>query len=479
MNINDYRRAMDRIAPDDKLKERIMNQKNIKKKHTPARRVLTVALAAALTAACLITVALAASPELRTAVLSFFRMEEREQVPNSSAKPDGPDVSNAEIGELVKAQYIKMDSYRYGYSSGLLNNLTWSEDWKTLLDYKFWEVKDNELIPVEVDMQTSQIDITYNGIRYQGEFWWFVHEGQLDFFTADNRTIDTDGEREWDWNFSFVPGRNDVLLLRLSTGRHIEYVEYPFLYHLNTGETEDLFAGVDPAVLAQSDGAIWSDDLRLALITGHASEEFPYGHEWLYDRETGTLTDVSTLGGIGAETAVFADDNTLVLTTYTTSGEDMNPQTVTGYAYDIPSGTLRKTLDEVHYYHWWEENPYGAQLFGSRCVLIDQEGQVQVVDLKTGAQTSVEGFTFQKGDKFTVSPSHNKVLYFAMDPEVEGLGITKLGMIDLEKSSFIAFDREGYENLYEGGIGWDDDNTVSIRAHTQDDETHYLLLYQF
>ena len=47
MNINDYRRAMDKVAPDDTLKERIMNQK--KKTYRPARRVLTVALAAALT----------------------------------------------------------------------------------------------------------------------------------------------------------------------------------------------------------------------------------------------------------------------------------------------------------------------------------------------------------------------------------------------------------------------------------------------
>ena len=253
MNINDYRRAMDRLAPDAKLKERIMNQ--TKRKHSPARRMFTVALAAALSAACLVTAALAASPELRTAVLSFFRMEEREQVPNSSADPEGPDVSNAEIGELVKAQYIKMDKH-YGMSGSLLTDLTWSEDRKVLQDAKFWEIKDNELIPVEVDMQTGAVDITHDGIHYQGEFWWFIYEGNLDYFTADNRTIDEDAEREWDWNFSLIPGRNDVLLLHLSTGRQMEYVEYPFLYHLDTGETEDLFGGVDPAVLAESDGAI-------------------------------------------------------------------------------------------------------------------------------------------------------------------------------------------------------------------------------
>ena len=143
-----------------------MNQ--TKRTYTPARRVFTIALAAALSVTCLATAALAASPELRTAVLSFFRMEEREQVPSGSVSPDGPDLSQADIGELVKAQYIKMDSRRYGFSNGLLTDLTWDEDWKTLQDAKFWEPRDGELVPVEVDMHASKVDITFRDLHYQG-----------------------------------------------------------------------------------------------------------------------------------------------------------------------------------------------------------------------------------------------------------------------------------------------------------------------
>ena len=90
MNINHYRGAMDRIVPDAELKERIMKQTEQNHARVPARRVLAGALAAVLTAACLATAAFAASPELRTAVLSFFRMEEHEQVPSSSVSPEGP-----------------------------------------------------------------------------------------------------------------------------------------------------------------------------------------------------------------------------------------------------------------------------------------------------------------------------------------------------------------------------------------------------
>ncbi len=484
MNINDYRRGMDRIAPDPKLKERIMRQKNTKRNYLSPRRAVNGLLAAALAMACLFTVALAASPELRTAVLSFFRMEEREQVPSSSAKPDGPDISNAEIGALVKAQYIKMDSYHYGFSNGLLTDLIWSDDYKTLLDAKFWEPRDGELIPVEVDMQTSQVDITHNDIHYQGEFWWFIRDGQLDFFHGDNRTIDEDGEHEWDWNLSLVPGRTDVLLLCLSTGRQLEYAEYPMLYHLDTGEVEDILAGTGVDQLEYAYSYHWSEDMRRVLIlsfTGLDEQLHSWTQQtWLCDLDAGILTKPGELTDIDVYTAAFADNDTLILHSITRD-EEGTPKDVAFYSYNIPSGHTEKVLDRTPYYHYWKENPSGVMTYGSRCVLISEEGQVQVVDLKTGNRTLLDGFTFQKKDHFQLNPSGNKLLYYAyaMDSESKELGISQIGVADLEKGVFFAFDREGYENLYEGGIGWADDHTVSIRASTLDDETHYLLLYQF
>lgn len=477
MNINDYRRAMDRIAPDAGLKERIMNQ--TKRKHSSVRRVFTIALAAALSATCLVTVALAASPELRTAVLSFFRMEEREQVPNSGVSPDGPDISNAEIGALVKAQYIKMDSYRYGYSAGLLNNLTWSDDWKTLVDAKFWEARDNELIPVEVEMQTSQVNITHNDLHYQGEFYWFVRDGQLSYFAGDNRDYDEEQDIQTDWNLSPIPGRTDALILRLAIGTQMERRESSLLYHLDTGETEDLFAGVDPGVMEESDGAIWSPNARRALITGRASAEFPNGREWLYDRETRTLTDVKDLGGVGADMALFVDDDTLILPVYT-YGPEYDSEGIACWVYDIPSGQAIQTLPQSPYYREQDEDPYGViPFYGGWCMEIGEDGSACLVNLVTGERTVLENFTFQRNMDFWLNPAGNKLLYHARDSKSEGLGISQLGVIDLEQMTFIAFDREGYENLREGGICWESDNTISIEARTQDGETHYLLLYQF
>lgn len=497
MNINDYRKAMNHVIPNHELKERIMNPKSSQRRHTPVRRVLTCTLAAALMFTVLTSAALAASPKLRTAVLSFFHMDEREQLPGrdgSDSQSDisqcespgqsdisqdkdsnGPDISQAEIGDLVKAQYIQMDQ-NYGFSGSLLHNLTWSDDCKTLLDANFWEIRDNKLIPVQVTMQTNQIDITFQNIRYQGKLYWFIRNGELHFFHGTPYGVDTRPEDEW--YVETIPGHTDVVLLRLAQKRQMDYTEYPMLYHLDTGETEDILSGTGADQLEYAYNYLWSEDLCKALILcslGPGRQQ-----EWLCDLNTKTLTRLEDLTGLHEKvSAGFADNDTLILTTHTTSEDDDIWQTVTCYAYDIATGQKTKTLDETHYYQWWEAEPYGAQLFGSRCILIDQNGQVRLVDLKTGAQTVIEGFAYQTGDRFMPSPSGEKLLYYASDSETEDLGIVQLGVVDLKKGTFIAFDREGYKGLYEKGIGWSDDNTVSINATSSDDETRYLILYTF
>lgn len=488
MNINDYRKAMDHISPSNELKERIMHKKTTHRRYAPVYRVLASTLTAILMLTCVTTVALAASPELRRAVLSFFRIEEREQVPGQPDinpsdinQPDvdqpydnQPDISQTEIGSLVKAQYIKMDQ-RYGLSGGLLNNLTWSDDGRTLLEAEFWEIKDNNLVPVQVDMRTSQIDITFQDINYQGNLYWFIRNGELYYFQGSPYGVDTRPEDEW--SVEAIPRHTDVLLLKLAQGQQTDYTEYPMLFYLDTGETEDFLASTGAKQLEYAYDYSWSENMRRALILCSAGTGGL--QEWLCDLDARTLIRLDELTGMGEEvSAGFADNDTLILTTHTTSEEDETWQTITCYAYDIPTGQKTKTLDKAHYYRWWDE-PYGAQLFGSRCVLIGEDGQVRLVDLKTGMQTVVEGFTWQMGDEFMPSPSGNKLLYYSSDSKAEGLGISQLGVVDLEKGTFIAFDREGYGNLYEEGIGWSNDSTVSINARSSDGETRYLILYTF
>lgn len=479
MNINHYRGAMDRITPDAELKERIMKQTDQNHTRVPARRVLAGALAAALAVACLITAAFAASPELRAAVMSFLRIEEHEQVPSSSVSPEGPDISQTEIGASVKAQYIKMEQNTFGrgynYFSGLLADLEWSEDHRTLLSAEFVEIQDGQLVPIQAEMNTNVIDITYEDIHYQGKLYWFVRNDKL--FITRGTPLGVETRPEDEWYIEQIPGRTDAVILNLAQGRQMDYTQYPVLYHLDTGETEDILAGTGAAELEYAYSHLWSEDMRWVLISCGVGPDWQ--EDWLCGLDTKTLTQLTEATGLdGDVTANFMGHDTLILKEYFRDTEGFY-QSVTCYTLDLSSKQLVKTLDNAPYYRWFDENPNGAMLFGSRCVLIAPDGQVQVLDLGSGERTAVEGFTFQKGDKFMISPSQNKLLYYHTDPDMDGLGITQLGVLDLEKGTFIAFDREGYQNLHEEAIGWEDDNTVSINARTPDGETQYLLLYQF
>lgn len=189
MNIIDYRKAMDHISPSNELKERIMHKKTTHRRYAPVHRVLASTLIAVLMLTCVTTVALAASPELRRAVLSFFRIEEREQVPGQ------PDINPSDINQPDV-------------------NQPYDNQPETLLEAGFWEIKDNNLVPVQVDMRTSQIDITFQDINYQGNLYWFIRNGELHLFQGSPYGVDTRPEDEW--SVEAIPERTDVLLLKLA-----------------------------------------------------------------------------------------------------------------------------------------------------------------------------------------------------------------------------------------------------------------------
>lgn len=474
MNIHDYQDALNEITPDKSLRERILNRETHQKRYIFTRKAFAYALAAVMMLTCPFTVALAASPELRTAVLAFFHIAEKERLPSASVPPKEPNIIRADIGRLVKAQYIEMDR-PYGLSGGLLRDLTWSEDGRILLDAKFWEVKDDELVPLEVELHTEQLDVSYGGIRYQGELYWYVRNGKL--YSFKGAPFGADMQPEDQWSVKTLSGRTDAVMLQVTQGSQMERTESALLYHLDTGEAEDLFADIDPHVLEESDGSVWSPSARRVLLTGRAGPEYPYGREWLYDPESGELTDVRALGGVGADMAIFIDDDTLILPVWTYSPEGTR-ETIACWVYDIPSGQALQTLAPSPCCR--DESPHGIILFyGGWCMEIGQDGAACLINLVDGTRTELENFVFQEGMNFWLNPSGSKLLYYVIDQESEALNFPQLGVIDLEQMVFFAFDREGYEDLCESDICWEDDDAVSIRAKARNSETQYLLLYRF
>lgn len=393
--------------------------------------------------------AMAMSPQFRRMVYSFFRIEQAEPVPPPSQK-DGA-MTQSDIGGRVSAKYIRLEDNRYDTGFGTLHRVDWSEDGSTIKSVRFWAAED-EL--VMLDTQKSSFTATWQKETYQGEIYWCNYQGEISLYANSPRSDNS-------WYANSIPGRTDAVLLYLSRGRYEEHRSYPMLYHLDTGETEDILQAAEQEELTQADFYDWSGDLGKVIFIFFDDNK---NRCFYYDVRTKTLTDLAELTGINIRSAFFADDDTLLLLQAEGTAYSV-------FAYDPASGQLVQTLDSLKAF----DEKDGILFFGARYGLyVEPTGELSVTDLKTGTKTPVSGFTFTKGGSFLSNRSNTKFLYSAGESTSEDLGIAQLGVLDLTTGIFTAFDRKAHDSLCEWSLGWFDDDRAEIRIQQEDAAGIYL-----
>lgn len=428
--------------------------------HKTFRRALIGILAAAAVLVCTMGIAMAADPTVRAAVLTFFRLEETEQVPNPvDMEGDGsgePVVIGNEVGGQVKAQYIQWENYR--------GRVVREKDGGGYV-FRIWDAEDGVLSEQTIEARESAFSVTWRGMDYQGSIYWAVSDGELIFSgSGDDREAGTE------WYTARVSGRTDVVLLTLSQGRQSDYASYELLYHLETGEVQDILAGTGVEDLKCAYLYDWTEDLSGVIVTCQDRELLDSEKAYYCDVTAKTLTEIGTLTGTDAEQGYFADSETVIALSYT--GTECS-----AWAYDLTTGQTVQVLDQAHCYRSYDKEPYGILFCG---VYVEPSGQISLFNFKTGEKTPVDGFTLDQGGYFLTNDSNTKLLYWAADDSVEGMGISELGVLDLEDGTFIAFDREGYDAVYEWAVGWFDDSRAVVYAQDpQNSGITYLYLYEF
>ena len=471
MNWEEYKGALDRLTPPPELKGRI--QASLE---APApvsrprrRRAGLTALAAAAVLACTFLAAMAASPQLRTAVLTLFRLEEAEQVPLPTGDwPEEPELTQGTVGQQVEVQYIHLPDSGSGcdYNNNTIFQVDRADD-GSILEVHYWAIAGNELVPLETN--TTRFSTVWDSVTYTDTVYWCNYAGALFCYCSGTAGMALD----YDYHVSSISGRTDAVLLTLSQGSQMDYRQYPVLLDLESGEITDLLEGTGWEAAAPLTEVQWTDDLSAAILSSDRTG-------WYYcDRAAKTTASLNTRTGLEVFSAYFANDTTLIL--LTRSGPE-------GDCYDIwtwqpDSGTLKRTFSQLPVYSRNEEHPYGFQFFfgGGRGIYVAEDGGVSVLDLVTGGITAVEGFSLSQTDGTLLpNPSGSKVLFAGHNDQTEGLGISSLGVMDLEKGTFTLLDREHYGAVYEGVLGWFDEDRIAITAHGKDDYNQtYLYLYRF
>lgn len=446
MTRDDYRAAISRLEPDAALKERIAANLELtpcRKARPSMRRVLTGVLAAVIVLASLTGIAMAASPEIRRAVLSFFHIDEVERVPSGAEALGSEPLAGTKIGDRVTAWYIDMDFDGVFFPEKVRLNEDGSVD--AFID---WVVDGGTLTAYEYAPEKVSFSVTWRSAEYLGDVYYCIHGGEVTAYDS----------RDVPWYAAGIPGRTDAVLLYCMReyGAYGDYFSYPFLLHLETGEVEDFLAGTGIEEL-DANSYMFSDDMNRVLVYSRA--------DWDADTETGTKStyycelgkhkavDVAELGGTGAESAAFAGDGTLVLSR-------SRQGRVTVWNYDPASGETKLVLDCVPEYSG--SGSYG--LLDSNCqysVYIDAEGGADAIDLATGERRHIEGFSAAQGCCFMPNPSNTKLLY-------SGSGLNTLGVLDPVAGTFVSFDREPSDSASEDILSWYDDEYVMIGGTAAD-----------
>ena len=185
--------------------------------------------------------------------------------------------------------------------------------------------------------------------------------------------------------------------------------------------------------------------------------------------EKHTLQDLSERCGMKVMSAWFIDDDTVGCL-----WEDEEFR-CTCRVLSLTTGESVELFSDMGRIRWSSES--GIILTGGRYGLyIDENSKVYVYDFKTGDKAVIEDFQYnQDAELIGLNRAGNKMLFYRSADQADGLGVSRIGILDLEKHSMILFDREGYEIRREGTMGWFDDERVVIWANTE--EYGYLYLF--
>lgn len=405
--------------------------------------------------------AMALSPEFFQRVLAFFHMEQAETVPDHNG--EGSAITQSDIGGLVKAEYVRLESSHYASGYGTLYQVDREEN-GTIRAVRFWAVEDGALLAL--DTQKHSFTTMWQSKTYQGDIYWCAYDGEISLYSSG--ISDVSGS---EWVCAPIPGRMDAIWLYLSQGSQSDYWAYPVLYHLDTGEAEDVLRGTGVEELSLAYDYQWSGDLSKVIVTCRSAAAPEKACVYFCDVLAKELSELQDLTGVQNADALFADDSTLLLTQFTEQGCSV-------FTYDLHAGQIVQILDQIKCFGQSGEENYGMMFFGGRYGLyVNQAGGLSVFDLKTGEETFVDGFAFCADGRFISNRSNTKLLYYVADDSANGLGVSQLGVLDLSAGTFTTFDRAGYDSLYEWSVGWFDDERVEVWSRQSD--TGAIYLYEF
>ena len=474
----------------------LLDSKIISIKPKPARRVFrrvfTGLVAAIIILLSSFAVAMAASPEFREAVFSFFHIRtaditdhypvENQELPieESSSQENDEEIH-------VTVTRVKLPIKGSG-ANGLFRICTDEIEYNQGSHYDLYTQKGGELVKLESHaVHTTE---TRFGKTYRFDFEW-ASDGKntaIGYIRSPEGTSD-DG----DYRIQFLTGHPYealVLLTNESGGL------YPLRMDLNTGALTDFTASIDMNRVGGITAWGYSDNGRLLdlSLSGDLTRlvfRNPDGTVFYGNLTTGDLINISDLVGDDLDSACLAGDDTIVCRSkvggsfdeekaaqfvapsicfWLISFDTMQPEQVGVFP------TTALTNPEAIW--------HGTELIGAGLVYpavsanrylldIDAEHRVFVTDLASGERAEIEGF-FWPGTPLSRiecqgSPCGDRLLISEYDEQGE---LYRLTVLDFPRLLWVTIDRENAAGGIEHWRTWFDNDRIMVDSHSVDETGH-------
>lgn len=459
MRAKDYRDAMDALPLPEGMEERVAAAVDARRRRAGrTRRLWTALAAAALLLAATLGTALAASESFRAVVFSFFRLGTAEKVPvclETTEEGDAVWLGSRTLEDAVTVDYLRIGE-NCDYENGIL--CCWQDEAR--MEPAFYAAADEGLVALPA--RHLETEVTWAGETFPINLQWAVWE--------DTLRVQAFGKQPGNdlyWDVSYLEGRADAVLLRLSRGRGADYRETALLLDLESGEVTDLFAGTGAEELTDVVEITLNRSLTRAILSCENGERL-----YLCDLEGKSTRAVEEVLGRPADGVWFAAEDVLG---WYTMDEDYRYDC---FVTDLSGGTAALRFSGRPAYQ--REQAEGVVFLGGRYVLeVVADRSVAVLDLLAGSRTPIQGFAYPEGDSRTrPSPGEDKLLFLTMEMDGEGLGISELTVLDLRRGTAVGLGRTGYDARHEVSVSWFDSERVVIRA-AEADGGQLLSLYRF
>ena len=458
---------------------------------TPWRRRLIALIAAVLMIALSVGAATAVSPEFRELIFSIFNIETHETPPaatvettpseentvanvhpeeNTEPSQSGlQEIDVVSIDGIVHAHYFTSGGIVLTYEGGFYT-CSYSEPDTVLEDAAFWEIHTNGVM--EIDATRIEFPLNHGNRTFQIIFDYAILNGKLCIRVwPQNMNQDPIGNG---WNLEAIGKRTDVALLTVPVHTDDDYSHDLLLLDLTTLETKNLLESISYDHVTVY-GCRITDDLHYAILMGNDKETGYYGY-WLCDLELNTITTLDIPTEPLALEPYFLNDSTLIFQ------ETIGKGRFNVVSRHIPTGVENVMIENTTSRSRKNPGYRGIQKhggYGAHCLLFQEDGTVDLIDLRTGSDLNMTGLDM---DKLTTSESPDGSRIFIAYEETNksgelGYGFSQFGILNPETGVLHMLTRDVSGNP-ETFWGWLDNDTVVITARDAAGG-YYVYVYEF